>query len=653
MSIVPYNSNNEIVFHDPTHKILVIHDNQENTILLVRALPFDQSEHEAFPRRSLEWPESERKCPHCGNTYMNSRRSNSHDYGRRQPSTSYHEPALGNYVSPAFMHNDYFKLLANLPFNDRSILLCESLPTDIFIQGYFERFFRKVPPGILGSGAHAQVYKVMHVLKNILLGIYAVKRINIGDYALYLDNVLNEVLILYELSVQGANENNLIRYNHVWMEMGPAKDLNTILLSEEGRALGLDDEVPYVYILQQYCDGGHLENLIALNFQKEKFMSAKERVEKERQKRRLKRKDLECIPQEPLPRRWLSDFEIWKFFGDIVNGVRYLHSRGILHRDLKPSNCLLEEKYVASSERLSLFSSLEALEEASSLLPKVLVSDFGEGKFIDKQHIADLSLDVDNERRGNTGTIEFTDPKLWVYSHYEGAGKKLAYEFTKSSDIYSLGMILCYLCLGCLPFEEEITDRNDPEKIRRDIANWHQQLLPESFHIWFSLNIRRVQGEFTDCLQDFEMLIYMLIEADGTFTAQNTMDFLAEMKLKRLVGSESRLAIIAEMIMDTHSKEKEPLLEGEVLDLTAPTRTSPTDKVKNSTWFSHEALAVLVCAANLILLEMITSSRIIRAAKVFSLVSLVVGAVTKTKMGGYLAYLSSFITFIILCTSWP
>lgn len=651
MSIVPYNSNNEIVFHDPTHKILVIHDHQENTILLVRALPFEQGEHESFSAKYLEWPESESNCPHCGQPFSDSRRQNPRaDYSRRNTSSSYHEQVLGNYVPLAFMHNDYFKLLANLPFNDRTIRPSESLPDDIFNQGYFDRFFRKVPPGILGSGAHAQVYKVMHVLKNIQLGIYAVKRINIGDYVLYLDNVLNEVLILYEVSAQGANENNLIRYNHVWVEMGPAKDLNTILLSQEGRALGLEDEVPYVYILQQYCDGGHLESLIAKNFQQEQFMSAKEKIEMERQKRRQKR----CadIPEEPLHRRWLSDFEIWKFFGDVVNGVRYLHSRGILHRDLKPSNCLLENEYVYADNMVSLFPSMEALEEAASVLPKVLVSDFGEGKFIDKQHIADLSLNFDDERRGNTGTIEFTDPKLWVYSHYGESGRKLAYEFTKGSDIYSLGMILCYLCLGCLPFENKITDRNDPELIRKDIAKWHLLLLPESFHAWFSLNVMKVQGNLGRCLEDFEMLIYLLIEPDSTFTAQNTMDFMEKIKRERLVGSESLLSMIEEMIWEMPSHETKPLIDGEVLDLTASTMVNAEVKEKKPTWFKRESLSVVIYAVDLALLELIHSTKIVKAAKVFNLASLVTEVVTNTEMRSYMTWPSVFLTFITLWISW-
>lgn len=79
----------------------------------------------------------------------------------------------------------------------------------------------------MGTGARAQVYKVEHVFNDIALGTYAVKRISIGDKFEHLEQVLNEVLILYELSAKSAGENNLIRYNHVWLELGELEDLSS------------------------------------------------------------------------------------------------------------------------------------------------------------------------------------------------------------------------------------------------------------------------------------------------------------------------------------------------------------------------------------------------------------------------------------------
>lgn len=174
---------------------------------------------------------------------------------------------------------------------------------------------------MLGSGAHSQVYKVVHVLNDIKLGTYAVKRISIGDKIELLEQVLNEVLILYELSIQGANENNLIRYNHVWLELGDIQDLKTYFLPDKQKNSEFDNSIPYVFILQQYCDGGHLEDLIEKVFLRELHLSAKEQLDLERQRRRSVRKNsnqkLEDMDPESKENKkfWLGCIEIWKFLG--------------------------------------------------------------------------------------------------------------------------------------------------------------------------------------------------------------------------------------------------------------------------------------------------------------------------------------------------
>lgn len=593
MSIVPYYSdrNNKIVYHDLTHQIVVVHNWQDNSFSLFndRGLHYSRNNHTS----KGEPEQTEIFCPNCGVDLLDFLAQGNRSSFRRRPSKSersrsgscrddrsvaladleiidwpirYSPPPSMGLSTAEFMHRDYFKLLGSINENGHALGapgddVGTSVPNDIFNQGYFKRFFRKIPPGVLGSGARAEVYKVVHVLKDIQLGVFAVKRINVGDHSQYLEHVLNEVLILYQLSTRGANEHNLIRYNHVWMETGDLADLNTIILDKEGAPSASENLVPYVYILQQYCDGGHLEYMMRSNFQKEISMLMKEKLNAERSRRRslnfsqtspklstTKLSENSDPESYPTSASWLLDIEIWKFFHDIANGVLYLHSHGILHRDLKPSNCLLESKYDSNSvPKTSRFRSFGELDKMLAQLPCVLVSDFGEGKFIEKQSLQ-VSMPFE-ERRGNTGTVEFTDPKLWVYAGYDRTKRrkrKFAHDFTCECDIYSLGMILCYLCVGQLPFAEVLSNTQDPDAVRRDISSWHESLTVQSFHDWFSALCNLVMDEFTQAMNDFEILAFMMIKGDGSLkpSADYVMEYLRSMKESRFLvcpSTESEL----------------------------------------------------------------------------------------------------------------
>ncbi|CUM57645.1 unnamed protein product [Debaryomyces tyrocola] len=585
MSIVPYNSSNEIVYHDPNHGILVLHDNQDNTLQLVSTTNEDQSnkidlvrneDRSGGTRYGNSNPHNHVKCPNCGFAW--SEHSNIGESSKRRKSDALNElmdslksdpdntRAMMKNFPEGFMHHDYFKLLGKLPYNQKPrVRSTSTLPENIFNQGYFKRFFKKVPPFMLGSGAHSQVYKVVHVLNDIKLGTYAVKRISIGDKIELLEQVLNEVLILYELSIQGANENNLIRYNHVWLELGDIQDLKTYFLPDKQKNSEFDNKIPYVFILQQYCDGGHLEDLIEKVFLRELHLSAKEQLDLERQRRRSVRKNssqkLEGMDQEDNENKkpWLGSIEIWKFFRDVAKGVHYLHLHGILHRDLKPSNCLLDIKYDNSPIDNRIYGSENELNRELSKLPKVLVSDFGEGQFINKHNIPEDDVSIkdvnkdEDDRRGNTGTLEFTAPELWLFSNFDPSlGSERQYfinEFTYESDIYSLGLILCWLCAGKLPFSHMIKGELDPQLIRDRILEWYFDLNATKFHEWFvsSTQIKPGNNDFDEnCVSDFEKLIYLMIKGDDSKEPENlrpnrllsgdVIKFLDAMKWKRFIA---------------------------------------------------------------------------------------------------------------------
>jgi serine/threonine protein kinase len=104
----------------------------------------------------------------------------------------------------------------------------------------------------------------------------------------------------------------------------------------------------------------------------------------------------------------------------IIQGVHYLHSFGIVHRDLKLENIMMSDQK----------------EQAS---PKIV--DFGLSKIIGPNETANEPF----------GTLGYVAPEVL---------KKQPYTF--SCDIWSLGCILYALLSGSLPF-----DHNDQKELMR------------------------------------------------------------------------------------------------------------------------------------------------------------------------------------------
>ena len=191
--------------------------------------------------------------------------------------------------------------------------------------------------------------------------------------------------------------------------------------------------MPCVFILQQYCNGGNLHEYI---------INPSESVEspntlKERARRRSKDYGLRSPETLGLKLRFE---EIYSFFKDITSGLNHLHVNGFVHRDLKPSNCLLHHT-------------------AQGL--RVLVSDFGE-------------VQIENMVRkstGATGTVSYCAPEVLRQDPTTGT----LGNFSTKSDIFSLGMILYFLCFARLPYTnaDYVNEENeDLDLLREEIVAW-------------------------------------------------------------------------------------------------------------------------------------------------------------------------------------
>ncbi|BDD64022.1 hypothetical protein MAP00_008873 [Monascus purpureus] len=416
MSIIPYHSSPQLDVVLRHNDSVVVLDRDSQQLVL---------QNTAHSDGNLELAD----CPYCHRPM--------HDGSRRE---SHH---AGSGVQAEFVNPNYFRMLHNsLPSSPQSSCshsphrrLAQSAIGDgstgdlgrpgdgpsthgissaAFSQNYFKKFF--VEESELGKGGKGVVLLVRHVLDGVSLGYYACKRVPVGDDHEWLEKVLGEVQLLQHLSHQ-----NLVSYRHVWLE--------NVKISTFGPS------VPCAFILQQYCNAGDLHKYVCGQVQ----TSVTTQQLKERLRRRSKG---EPEPRNDLagPRR-LQLEEIYSFFKDITSGLRYLHANGYIHRDLKPSNCLLHQ----TSDGI-----------------RVLVSDFGEVQ----------SQDSIRKSTGSTGTVSYCAPEVLQPAYPDGP----LGNFTFKSDIFSLGMILYFLCFAQLPYHNAdiIEEENeDLEKLREEIANWN------------------------------------------------------------------------------------------------------------------------------------------------------------------------------------
>ncbi|ANB14655.1 protein kinase IKS1 [Sugiyamaella lignohabitans] len=317
-----------------------------------------------------------------------------------------------------------------------------------------DRFF--ISSALLGRGSRGAVYLVEHVLDGFSLGFFALKKVAVGDDHAWLEKVLSEVNLLRMLS-----HPNLVRYNHVWLEVSSLSSFGPL--------------VPCAYILQEYCNGGTLEEYmmkgrykpgtdgesdIIPQFQRDPNDRTWTKNDIKAKRDRIRRR----MSQQGADGQGYTDFsgrnggsmsavvddnddeyvaeltieEIISFMTDIVMGVKYLHQNQIIHRDLKPSNCLL-------------------CRIPGQSLPTVLVSDFGEGQIEGLNRMGS----------GSTGTLEYTAPEL-----VQTVSGRFVAQFSKKTDVFSLGMILHYLCFSRLPYSNVWQERGDLEALTGEVRQF-------------------------------------------------------------------------------------------------------------------------------------------------------------------------------------
>ncbi|UZQ52404.1 serine/threonine-protein kinase [Clostridium kluyveri] len=148
--------------------------------------------------------------------------------------------------------------------------------------------------------------------------------------------------------------------------------------------------------------------------------------------------------------------EVSLIFLEILEGVKFLHSKNICHGDIKPQNILFSEK-------------------------EVKLTDFGTSKFIENVFVKTVDA-------GGT----------WAYMAPEIAGSNKRYLI---SDIYSLGVLLYQLLTGRTPHETPIQVINNapfpkPREINDNISIDMEEIILRALH--------RNQEERYQSIDDFK-----------------------------------------------------------------------------------------------------------------------------------------------------
>ncbi|KAI1318513.1 putative serine/threonine-protein kinase iks1 [Mortierella claussenii] len=340
------------------------------------------------------------------------------------------------------------------------------LSHDALNQGYYERFFMEQKK--LGRGFRGSVFLCQHVLDGIHLGEYAIKKVAVGDNHDWLVQMLREVHLLERL-----HHPNIVAYKHAWLE------------NHQLHKFG--PEVTCLFILMECANGGNLEEYIerppditrsidpeglagpasgstmaesSHSHDPKIPLSALERLQCKRQRLQgtlhspaVKSGESGTADQDLAnlhPLRHLSITEIWSFFFDICEGLAHLHRLGIIHRDLKPPNLLLSY-------------SNSQVKGIKGERPRILITDFGECEILDQA--------AKRDRTGATGTLEFLAPELLAVD----ANGRYTDEFSFKGDMWSLGMVLYYLCYSRLPYSQI----EDVDILRKEIRQFKSIVIPD------------------------------------------------------------------------------------------------------------------------------------------------------------------------------
>jgi len=168
-----------------------------------------------------------------------------------------------------------------------------------------------------------------------------------------------------------------------------------------------------IYLILEHCEHGDL-----INFDEEKNEFSLNEYIIENNFRKSNNKE------------YYSNKEILKFLEDIISGLYYLHTNGIIHRDIKPNNILLDKDNVCKITDFNVSTILDNIKD-DNIGKKICSADH----FRPPEACATI-LESDNEEENEQNEEE---------KDFRG----------KPIDIWALGVTAYILAYNKFPFESE------------------------------------------------------------------------------------------------------------------------------------------------------------------------------------------------------
>jgi [calcium/calmodulin-dependent protein kinase] kinase len=239
-------------------------------------------------------------------------------------------------------------------------------------------------PAVMSSNAHGNFFTNRYIVNNYILldvlgtGSYAEVRLGkekSTEDQLYAIKIMNKDLLMKKSVGMASTFMDDVRREIAIMKK--LRHDNVLRLYEV-----MDDaKVNKLYLVLEYCKNGDLMQMTKGDARTNS-----------------------CTP--------LSDVQIWDVFRQILKGLKYLHTQGIVHGDIKPQNLLVSATGV------------------------IKIADFGISKMIQ-------STDGEKEKLLETaGTPAFMSPELCSGKPYDG----------NLADVYALGATMFMLRCGTPPF---------------------------------------------------------------------------------------------------------------------------------------------------------------------------------------------------------